>query len=114
MTSLYSNEAGLAVVSSTTTEDSHVLKNAPGVLYDFTVNSGGSALWIMLFDAIAKPANGSVLPAYAFQVPINTSLILTFGVTPWRFFTGCTIVASTTGPFTLTASATASFFGRVS
>lgn len=98
-------------VTSTAAEGSHVFKNAAGTLYSLSVVVGAVSGWLMLFDATSAPANGAVTPLGVwpvasdgtsgfFQVPINV---------PWSFATGITAVFSSTGPYTKTTSATATF-----
>jgi hypothetical protein len=102
----------LAVVSSSAAEASKVLKASAGNLASLSVSLGAVAGWVMLFDATSAPADGAVTPKYAWPVPAN-------GVfdKDWQAFasfaTGITVVFSTTGPTTKTASATAFFSAQV-
>lgn len=80
-------------------------------LLGFTV-AAPAAGFVMVFDAVSAPANGTVSPAACYPIPTpgagqwsslsmaNTPIAV--GVT-----TGITIVYSTTGCYTLTKSATA-------
>ncbi len=106
--------AGQALASASTTAlaSSLVLKASPGNLYGFNVVTGASAGYLMIFDAISAPADGSVTPKRVIAIAANTSVDRTFGK-PIRFNTGITLVFSTTGPFTKTASATAFLAGEV-
>lgn len=53
--------ATLPVVSSAAYEASHVIKNAPGTLWAFTVNNHSSTanLYVMIFNATSLPSNGA-------------------------------------------------------
>lgn len=85
-------------IVSTALENSHVMSAASG--------------WVLLFDAVALPANGAVTPKWFFQMGANSSMATSFNP-PWQFATGIVAGFSTTGPFVLTASATAAFAGTV-
>jgi len=108
-------------VVSTATETGHVFKGASGALFRFQVNTGGSAGWVLLVDGIVVPSNGAVVGcsganstgcvAAWWQVGSSTTLTVDYGQLPQRLFNGITVVFSTTGPFTMTSSATAVFAG---
>lgn len=107
--------AGLANVVSTAAESNHVLKGSPGNLYTLTTTIGTTSGYLMLFDATTLPANGAVTPKYCLPITSNATNGGA-GVSwpyPLVFATGITAGFSTTGCFTLTASATANFFGQV-
>lgn len=91
-----------------------VLKTAAGSLYACYVTTNSTAGWMMLFDAIAAPANGTVTPKNCIYCPANatTEIELPF-LTAEPFATGITAVFSSTGPFTLTASSTVFIKGIV-
>ena len=91
-----------------------VLKAAPGSLYACYVTTGSTPGWLMLFDAIAAPSNGTVTPKDCIYCPANatTEIELPF-LTAEPFATGITALFSSTGPFTLTASSTAFIKGIV-
>ncbi|MDT7951707.1 MAG: hypothetical protein RQ966_09400 [Acetobacteraceae bacterium] len=101
-------------VQTTAIAASLVLKSAPGSLYACYATTGSVAGWLMLFDATAVPANGSVAPKECIYCPANatTEVELPF-LTAEPFATGITAVFSSTGPFTLTASSTAFIKGIV-
>lgn len=87
-----------------------VLKNSPGTLYSFEVSAdstlSAAAWWVMIFDATSAPADGAVTPAKVYAVASGgTQTGGTFDAGGVAFLTGITIVVSTTGPFTKTASA---------
>lgn len=94
-------------------ESSHVLKSAGGSLYDFQVNTGGTAVWVMVFDLSSAPSNGTVTPVKWYQVAINSTLSVNFDAGPILFQNGITMVCSSTGPFTLTLTSTCVFSGEV-
>lgn len=85
-----------------------VVKAAPGFLYSFQVSAdstlSGAAWWIMIFDAVSIPGDGSVTPAKCYAMASGvTSFAAGFAV-PVNFATGITVVASTNGCFTKAAS----------
>lgn len=109
---------GLPPINSTTAESSHILCSTNCNLYGITVTIGATSGWLLLFDALAAPADGAgVTPIWWF--PVNSGGT-TGGLTaswspgpPLRTTTGLVAVFSTTGPFTKTASATAAFSAAV-
>ena len=63
-----------------------------------------AAWWIMIYDAITKPAAGAVTPAKCYALPSSvTSAAYAFPAAV-SFTTGIVIGVSTTGCFTKTAS----------
>jgi hypothetical protein len=99
--------------SSTAAASNLVLKASAGNLYNLTVTIGATSGYLMLFDATSLPVNGAVTPVLCYPIISNGTLggaSLTFN-TPKRFGTGITAGFSTTGCFSLTASATGNFFG---
>ena len=104
-------------VASAALESSHVLKGSAGNLYGFQVNfgtCGSPPCWIMLFDATSLPANGAVTPIKWYQVGANTTATITWEPGPaLRFNNGLVVGCSTTGPFTLTATAQCAISGEV-
>jgi hypothetical protein len=108
--------AGLPTVASAALESSHVLKATPGNLYKLSTIIGATSGYLMLFDATAAPANGAVAPVWSQLIESNGTnggLLLDWGEFPMTFNNGIVVVFSSTGPFNLTASATAAFFGAV-
>ena len=102
----------IAPDTNTAVASSRVLKASAGNLYAYQVTTGASAGYVMLFNATSAPADGAVTPVKCVAVAANS----TVGVTnnpPEYFNTGITIVFSTTGCFTKTASATAVFSGDI-
>lgn len=90
-----------------------VLKASAGNLYDAYVTTGATAGYLMIFDAVSAPADGTVRPVECVVVPANsTTSIWVAGSPPEAYTTGITMVFSSTGCFTKTASATAFLHGR--
>ncbi len=110
-----SSAAGTATTaaSSSAAASNLVLKGSAGNLYDLTLTVGATSGYLMLFDATALPSNGAVTPVFCAVVTSNGTNggISLAWPTPKRFGTGITAGFSTTGCFTLTASATGNFFG---
>jgi len=104
---------GTALTNTATTvaAGSQVLKASAGNLYGLNVVSGASAGYVMVFNATSAPADGVVTPAQCFVLAANSSMQISYN-TPIRMTTGCTVVFSTTGPFTKTISATAFISGQ--
>ena len=110
-----SNLAPLAPVVSASAESNHVLKSSAGNLVSLTTTIGVTTGWLMLFDATSAPSDGSVTPKYCRYIKSDGSggaSSLAWQV-PLSFATGITAVFSSTGCFTKTASATATFSGQV-
>lgn len=103
--------AGVALNALAAVNSALVLKASAGNLYSFTCNAGASAGYVMVFNAIAAPADGAVTPIYVEPVAINSTVTRSFNY-PIVCSTGITLVFSTTGPFTKTASATAFLAGQ--
>lgn len=83
-------------------------------LYGFQANTGAASGFVLLFNATSAPADGAVTPVKFWQIAANSTLgvDVTSGGVPVRLSTGATLVFSTTGPLTKTASATAYFSGE--
>ncbi len=91
---------------------SYVLRTKAGGVWDFTVNTGAVAGWVMLHNRASAPANGAVTPQRVWQVPAYSTLDVSFDP-PLDMSVGAVLTFSTTGPTTQTLSATAWFGGRV-
>lgn len=109
-------------VVSAAAEGSHVFCDATGTapvrkvpcsLRSLYVTTGAAAGYLMVFNAIAAPADGAVTPRVCIAVPALTSASLDFGTTSSSYNTGLTAVFSTTGCFSKTISATAFFSARL-
>jgi len=81
-------------------------KSSSGNVYHLDVVAGATALYIMLLNATSVPADGAVTPLWCMPIAANSGFHQTFNP-PLYFFTGVTAVASTTGCYNKTASATA-------
>lgn len=77
-------------------------------LYGFTVTSGASAGYVLVFDATSLPADGTVTPQNCIKVAATSTVSESFNP-PEQFATGIVVAFSTTGCFTKTASSTAFF-----
>ena len=98
---------GLATVSSAALETAHVIKAAPGNLYSFSVTATSVGGFVQIFDAIAVPADGAVLPRKVYALPAGVSVGDGWAI-PLAFVNGIVIVFSAAAtPFTKTTSATA-------
>lgn len=107
--------AGMANVVSTAAESNHVLKASAGNLYSLTATIGATSGYLMLFNATSLPGNGAVTPVGCYRVLSDGTaggISLRWDY-PLVFSTGITAGFSTTGCFTLTASATGNFFGQI-
>lgn len=102
-------------VNSTALENAHLMKSGSGSLPSISVAIGSVSGWLMLFDAITAPADGAVVPKYA--APLFSDGTQGFYeknfISPLQFTAGMMAVFSSTGPLTLTKSATAYFSGQV-
>ena len=99
---------------STSVGSSSVLKTGKTNVIGFQVNSGGAAVWVMLFDSATVPADGTVTPKKLYQLPANSTLTSSWSPGPFlALANGAVLVCSSTGPFTKTASATCAFSGEV-
>lgn len=105
---------GITPITSTTVESSHILKASAGNFYGACVTTGAVAGFMMVFNLTSAPADGAVTPVEWIQLAANSTACLSYGSGPPNAYaTGITLVYSSTGPFTKTASATAAFVGRV-
>lgn len=100
-------------VNSASGEGSHVFKNVPGVLYGFSVTSGASAGYVLVYNATSAPADGAVTPVACYALAANSTIGVAYTPLPLNMTTGITAVFSTTGCFTQTTSATAFFMSEV-
>jgi hypothetical protein len=94
---------------------SQIIKGSAGNLYSFEVSVdstlSAAAWWILIYDALADPGNGTVAPRKCYaQVSGATSASYAW-LNPIHFTTGIVIVVSTTGCFTETQSAHAFISG---
>ncbi len=106
------SNTGLAPVVSGAAESNHVFKASAGNLYAYQVTTGAAAGYVLIFDATSAPADGAVTPKKCVAVAANSTVGVGMNP-PEAYATGITAVFSTTGCFTKTASATATFSGDV-
>jgi len=99
--------AGSTNVATAAVAGSLTAKASGGNLYGLNVTAGASAGYVMVFNATGAPADGAVTPARCIPLAANTGIDLNFRGQPVYFNTGITVVFSTTGCFSKTASATA-------
>jgi hypothetical protein len=100
-------------VSSSAAEASHVFCSKPCFLRSVYVTTGASAGYLMTINATTTPIDGAVAPVECVPVAANSVVGLDFGDTSDVYNIGLSVVFSTTGCFTKTASATAFFKARV-
>lgn len=89
-----------------------VLRSTPATFYGANITTGASAGYVMLFDLAALPANGTVTPTKVWAVAANSTLEVGYYPNGLTMLQGAVLAFSTTGPFTLTASATAFISGE--
>lgn len=89
-----------------------IAKASPGNLYALNVTAGASALYVMVTNTTTVPADGAVTPVWCMPLAANAGLDKIFNP-PLRGTTGLTVVASTTGCYTKTISATAFISAQV-
>lgn len=105
---------GITPIVSGAVESNHVLKASAGNFYGACITTGATAGFMMVFNATSAPADGAVTPTEWLQIAANATACLSYGSGPPNAYaTGITLVFSSTGPFTKTASATAAFVGRI-
>lgn len=95
---------------STALEASHVIKASAGNLYWLTVTADANAGFLMIFDATSAPADGAVTPDYCVPIAASTGNPFNWLLNPMNFSTGITVVYSSTGCLTKTASIHATFY----
>lgn len=103
---------GLTPATTTAVASSQVLKASAGTLYGGAVTATVAG-YLLIFNATSLPANGAVTPVKCLSVPAGQTVSFSADAgTAWTFSTGITLGYSTTGCYTLTASATAFFTGQ--
>ena len=85
-----------------------VVTNAANNLYNLQVTADSTLYaadwWIMVFDATSAPGDGAVTPALCLDMASGVRSYWGSFPNPIAFTTGITVVVSTTGCFTKTAS----------
>jgi hypothetical protein len=106
--------AGIAPVVSSALESNHVIKASAGNFYSGYVTTGATAGWLLLANSTTAPTAGgaAIAPLACVLAPANqtTSIAGPVGA-PLVFSTGITMVFSTSGCLTNTASTSAFFSG---
>jgi hypothetical protein len=98
---------GVPLIASTALEGSHIFSALPINLYEMTVSAlTAEFAWLLVFDAIAVPADGAVTPLAALQSGGLTPVQITFGGAPAAFVHGVVGVLSSTGLFVKTSGPT--------
>jgi hypothetical protein len=105
--------AGIAPSPTSATASSIVLKASPGNFYGASIATGATAGYLMLLDATSAPADGAVTPKACYGLlPASSPFSVSYS-TPAVMLVGITLVFSSTGCFTKTASATVFMSGQV-
>ena len=107
------DSAGAAIVpvASAALTTGQVLKASAGNLYGYNVLATVAG-YLMIFNSTTVPADGAVTPLICLPLAAGAGVDRSFDI-PRRFTTGITLVFSSTGPYTKTASATAFLGGAV-
>lgn len=104
--------AGITSVSTSAVASNLVVKNSPGNLYGFSVTTGATAGYVFVSNTTTAPTAGgaAITPVKCYTIAANSTVGVTYSP-PLVLSTGVTLVFSTTGCFTNTASATAFISG---
>lgn len=104
----------VASVQSAVDESSHVLKSTGGWLYGFSATSdGGTAGYVLIYDASAVPGDGAVTPRFCYYLPATQTTGASWVQYPVPFTNGIVISFSSTGCFTKATSPTGFFSAQV-
>lgn len=94
-----------------------IAKAAPGSLSTLTITTGATSGWVMVFDAVSLPSNGATTSTLKWCYPVVSDGTRGGASFEWpspvTMATGITIGFSSTACNSLTASATAFFYGQV-
>lgn len=108
-------EFGAPYVAGTAAVSNKVLRTKPGPIMDWWAVTSSAAVYLMVLDVAALPADGSIS-----STPLIDQVYLPAGSSfskgydpPVSSTVGVVLAASTTAYPTLTASATCTFGGRV-
>lgn len=104
--------ATAALAQSANNVSSLVLRSTSCNVDIIQVNVGTVDGWLMLYEGAAPPSNGAIAPTFVWRAPANTTQDHGFDP-PLLMAGGAVLLFSTTGPATLTLSATAQFGGRI-
>lgn len=104
---------GTVPVKTTAASAGLVAKSTYGALQAYTAHSSVAG-WFMVIDATACPASGAVSPIDWYRyATADVTVNIDYGLLPIYGLTGLSICFSTTGPYTLTASSTATISAKV-
>jgi hypothetical protein len=104
---------GIPLVSSGALEVSHIFRTASASLYTMQVVGLSAFGWLLVFDSVSIPDDGTVSPVAAIPATALAGTQITFGGTPASFVNGVVGVLSTTGPFVKTTGPTGFFSALV-
>lgn len=99
--------------NSSVAEGSRVVCSSACNLYGVSATTGATAGYVLIFDATAAPADGTVTPKFCYSVPATSTVGASWNGIPAQFATGLTVVFSSTGCYSKTVSATAFFSVQV-
>jgi hypothetical protein len=104
--------AGITPVVSAALESNHVIKGSAGNLYAFSVTTGATAGFVLISNSTTAPTAGgaAIAPLGCYIIAANQTLGVTLNP-PMAASTGITLVFSSSGCLTNTASTTAFFAG---
>jgi len=101
-------------VVSTVAEGTHILKPSSGCLIAVSVTSGAVSGYLLVYNSITAPVDGTVTPIECVPVGANSLQFINFAPQPPEFYSvGISVVYSTTGCFIQTTSATAFFHALI-
>lgn len=117
-TALVVATAALSPLATQAAASNSVLKASAGALKTLTVVAGATSGWVMVFDLTALPSNGATGASLKWCYPVLSNgtvggIDKDWGEAPLIFTTGITVGFSSTACNSLTASATAFFYGQV-
>jgi len=99
----------LSTASTSALASNLVAKSGAGTLYSFEASAdttlAGAAWWLMIFAATAAPSDGAVTPLKCYAFPAGTTGFSAAFPNGIAIATGITLVTSSAGCFTKTASA---------
>lgn len=103
---------GITPVVSAALESNHVIKASAGNFYSGYITTGATAGWLLLANSASAPTAGgaAIAPLACVLAPANQTTSISASP-PMVFSTGITMVFSSSGCLTNTASATAFFSG---
>lgn len=104
--------AGITPIVSSALESNHVIKASAGNFYTGYITTGATPGFLLLANSTTAPTAGgaAIAPLACVLAPANQTTSISAGP-PMVFSTGITMVFSTSGCLTNTASATAFFSG---